>query len=622
MSEDPILNSMIRRWLPVYTVCAYTLLALSTLTFLSYARNIIVLLFFSVLTSFILYPGVRILCAYYVPKVISVIMVIVLCFGSIFFAAKYLADGLGKVFVDIPLYQKNLTLKLHQLSILHVHGKKLEDWINTASKFNNSFGRDHNVQPSRHMKHVETVYVVESSRKSSVATFITMLKPIVHPMTTFGLVILFTFFILYKREDLRNRVIRLIGSYDTNLTISVIDEMTNILRKLLLTQMSVNLGYGLLVAILLCFIHFPNATLFGTIAGITKFIPYLGAIVGTGLPVLMACASEPTWILAVKTLAIFIVIQPIISHFIEPFIYGHSIGISPIAVLLIALILTSLWGAVGLVLAMPTAVFLVVLGRYINKFWYLDIILSNRPALSGVEIFYQRILAVDLQGAFDQAKNYIKQYSLIAYFDHIVIKGIFHGYIDHARGYLSDYDKMEFKETLQQLIKLCVAYTNLAPQKGYLKNILNYFTLRESRVSTSEVVVSENQESSRAKILCIYGTTIFDELNAELLKAILDMHALPCDFAQDLNQVPGKDKHYDIACFINIEPISLSRIRLCIRLTRKRFPKIKTIVAVWNLGTVKSYTHIERALSANACVPSYQDLYNHIRTYLHLSQKH
>ena len=205
-----------------------------------------------------------------------------------------------------------------------------------------------------------------------------MISPLVHPLATTGIIIIFVIFILLQREDLRNRFIRLAGSCDLQRTTAALDDAAGRLSRLFLTQLIVNGAFGVVIGIGLWLIGIPSAILWGILTAVLRFIPHIGAVIAAAFPLALAVAVDPGWSMLLWTLALFLVVEPVVGHVIEPMVYGHSTGLSPVAVVASA----TFW-----VLATPLTVCLVVLGRHVERLEFLDVMFGDRPALSPPEIF-------------------------------------------------------------------------------------------------------------------------------------------------------------------------------------------------------------------------------------------
>ena len=243
------------------------------------------------------------------------------------------------------------------------------------------------------------------------------------PLTTTGIVVIFVTFILLQREDLRNRLVRLAGSGDIQRTTAALDDAGKRLSKLFLTQIIFNATFGLAIGAGLEFIGVPSAPLWGLIAMILRFVPYIGALISAIFPLILAAAVGSGWQMLVMTALLFVVLELLAGQVLEPLIYGHSSGLSPVAIILSASFWTWLWGPVGLVMATPLTVCLVVVGRHVERLKFLEIMLGDRPPLKPAQLVYQRMLAGDPFEAAEQARESLKGSSLVDYCDRSCWKG-------------------------------------------------------------------------------------------------------------------------------------------------------------------------------------------------------
>lgn len=251
-----------------------------------------------------------------------------------------------------------------------------------------------------------------------------LIAPLLSPLATTGIIVIFVIFILIQREDLRNRLIRLAGSHDLQRTTSALDDAAGRLSRLFLNQLLINTGFGVLIGTGLCLIGIPSAILWGILAAVLRFVPYIGSVIAAAFPLALAVAVDPGWSMLMWTAALFFVVEPAIGQVVEPMVYGRSTGLSPVAVVVSATFWTALWGPIGLVLAAPLTVCLVVLGRHVERLAFLDVMFGDRPALSPPEIFYQRMLAGDPTEAAEKAEEFLKERSLSSYYDEVALKGL------------------------------------------------------------------------------------------------------------------------------------------------------------------------------------------------------
>ena len=191
-----------------------------------------------------------------------------------------------------------------------------------------------------------------------------------------------------------------------------------------------------MIGVGLYFIGVPNPVLWGMLSALLRFVPYIGSFIAAGLPIALAAAVEPGWSMAIWTAALYVVVELLVGQAVEPMLYGHSTGLSPLAVVVAAIFWSWLWGPIGLILSMPLTLCLVVLGRYVERLEFLDVLLGDRPALTPVESFYQRILAGDADEAQDHAELLLKDRSLSWYYDEVALRGLQLAADDAQRGVL------------------------------------------------------------------------------------------------------------------------------------------------------------------------------------------
>ncbi len=278
------------------------------------------------------------------------------------------------------------------------------------------------------------------------------LSPVLSPFATLGIVFVVTIFALLQREDLRDRLIRVLGSGDIHRTTAAMDEVGRRLTRYFLTQLSINTVFGIVIGVGLLAIGVPYPVLWGILAALLRFVPYVGSTISALLPISLAAAIEPGWSMALFTAAFYLVAESVTGQVVEPMMYSHSTGLSPFSVVVAALFWSWLWGPIGLILSTPLTLCVVVLGRHVKRLELLDVMLGDTPALTPVESFYQRILAGDPDEALDQAELLLKSRSLATYYDEVALKGMQLAVNDAARGVLTPVQLESVKDTIQVLV--------------------------------------------------------------------------------------------------------------------------------------------------------------------------
>ena len=394
------------------------LLVVVVIAALYLAREVLVPIALALLLSFVLAPLVRILRTWYIPRWLGVIVAVIVGFAVIFGLGALMVSQVNQLATDLPRYQSTLSDKIQSLrgaaagtgtlerasEVLKNLGKELDKpQITTAPPI--PLGPE-STPPNKPIP-VE----VKQPDPGALQTLVALITPLIHPLTTTGIVIIFVIFILMQSQDLRNRMIRLVGASDLQRTTAALDDAGQRLSRLFLTQLALNAGFGLIIGAGLWGIGVPSAPLWGMLAMILRFVPYIGALISAIFPLILAAAVGPDWSMAIWTAALFLIVEPITGHVIEPMLAGQSTGLSPVAVVTSAAFWTWLWGPIGLVLATPLTMCMVVLGKHVHHLKFFDILLGDEPALRPEQLTYQRMLAGDPIEAVEQAQTYLKETS-------------------------------------------------------------------------------------------------------------------------------------------------------------------------------------------------------------------
>ena len=293
---------------------------------------------------------------------------------------------------------------------------------------------------------------VAKPTSSALQTLGAIITALVSPLTTGGIVVIFVIFILAQRQDLRNRLVRLAGSRDIQRTTAAFDDAAQRLSRLFLTQVALNAGFGLVVGAGLWVIGVPSAPLWGMLAMIFRFVPYIGPVISAIFPLILAAAAATGWAMVLWTAVLFVIVETIAGQIIEPLAYGRSSGLSPTAVITSATFWTWLWGPIGLILATPLTICLVVLGRHVDQLAFFTVILGDQPALMPAELVYQRILARDPVEASEQARKFLKEKPLLAYYEDVLLEGLKLAAADAERGLLDPERTLLIRDAVAEIV--------------------------------------------------------------------------------------------------------------------------------------------------------------------------
>jgi predicted PurR-regulated permease PerM len=589
---------LLKRGLPVYTTLSACLLVLTLGAILYLGRDIFVPIALAVLLSFVLSPAVRILQRIAVPQGAAVLVTAVVAFGAIALLIGVVGGQLGGLGADLPKYRSTIKDKIGALSRNSgsggTIGRALEAFESIENDVRQQLGKQGSVSrlgPSE-APGSKPLPVVVQGGDSPIETLGGVVSPLLHPLTTAGLVLIFVLFVLAAREDLRNRFVRLLGTDDIQHTTLVIDEAARRLSRLLLTQLGINAAFGTVIGVGLWLIGIPSPVLWGILAGILRFVPYVGAVAGAVPPLALALAVDPGWSMLLWTALLFAVVEPIVGQLIEPLLFGHSAGLSPVAVILAATVWTFLWGPIGLVLATPLTVCLVVLGRHIGRLAFIDVMLGDKPALSPPQIFYQRMLAGDPSEAVLQAREFLRERALSTYYDEVALEALRLAHEDVARGRLTPERHDLVRRSVGELIaRLGEAVGDPRPRGGRVSAEAEAAVMAagpDRGASTIVVSPAELRPAWRGPlpVVCLAKPDTLDEIIARILAQVLTKHGIAADVlaleppqtGQNTRPVAGE---VEMVCLSYLEPLSTLHLRHTVRVARKRFPGSGVGLGIW-----------------------------------------
>jgi predicted PurR-regulated permease PerM len=409
------------------------LAALLVVAVLYFARDLLVPLALSVLLSFVLAPIVRALRRIGTPRVVGVLAAVLAAVAVIVMLGLVMARQLSELATDVPFYQFELNRKLASINASGGLIERAQEMLQGLADGAERAAPE--PPPALNADAVRPMPVqVHPPPPRTFEVLRTVLEPLLYPLATFGIVIVLVIFVLLYREDLRDRVIRLVGAHDLQRTMAAMDDAAYRLSRFFLAQTAMNAAYGVVITVALFFIGVPQPILWGILAGLMRFVPFVGTIVAVAFPLLLALAVEPGWTMPVLVLVLFAIGEGMMGQVFEPLVFGRSTGLSPIAVIAAATFWTWLWGPIGLVLAVPLTVCLVVLGRHVQRFEFLEVALGDRPPLEPPETFYQRALGGDADALAEQAEVALRECRLSRYYDTVALPGLVLAQADTLRG--------------------------------------------------------------------------------------------------------------------------------------------------------------------------------------------
>ncbi len=429
---------------------------------LYFGREVLVPVTLALLLTFLLAPAVDWFRRIYLGRVPSVVLVVTLALGVLIVIGGVIAGQLKQLASDLPNYTSTIEAKVAVIKSDTM--QRFSHVVNSASPQNrpavpapkvaqHQAGNANQSVSAAPLPAPTPVASVEQALPSPWQIAEEYISPIMSPLATIGIVFVVAIFALLQREDLRDRLIRLIGPDDIHRTTVAMDDAGRRLTRYFLTQLSVNTAFGVIIAIGLYFIGVPRPILWGVMTAILRFIPYVGSFISAALPIALAAAVEPGWSMAVWTLVFYVVAEGVTGQLVEPLIYGQSSGLSPFSVIVSAIFWSWVWGPVGLLLSTPLTVCLAVMGRHLKGLEFLDILLGDRPPLTPTESFYQRILADDADEALDQAEVLLKEMPIARYYDEVALPGMQLAAQDADLGILTEDQQENVKNTIYELVE-------------------------------------------------------------------------------------------------------------------------------------------------------------------------
>lgn len=563
-------------------------------------RDVLIPVTLAILLSLVLSPLVRLLRRAKLGRVGSVFLAVFVALGVILTAAGIIGAQLADLAQNIPLYQSTIQQKVEtarEMTLGRI-GEVLER-LGSGFRQNQPAGPDAPSAAAPRMGQGESpppLPVEVHEPEMTPAQMVSRLaSPVLAPLVQTGIVLIVTIFVLLQREDLRDRLIRLFGSTDLHRTTVAMDDAAYRLSRFFLAQLSINVGFGAVVGIGLMVIGVPSPLLWGILAALLRFIPYIGAPLGAVLPIALAAAVEPGWSMALWTAALFLAIEPIVAHVVEPLAYGHSTGLSPVSVVIAAIFWSWIWGPIGLLLGTPLTLCLVVLGRHVDRLEFLDVLLGDRPALTPVENFYQRMLAGDPDEAQEQAEALLRERSLRSYYDEVALKGLAMATHDVRRGWVTPEQLERIREAVMDLSEALDDYPDAEPPPSGGNGASRMLRLsnaeqklpREPAVELPDSASLPEAWRRNGAILCVPGRGPLDETSAQLLAQILRKHGFGVRVVphqaisrREIESLETEGVQMVCACVVSV-PGAPSQLRYIARRMRQRLPQVPILAGIW-----------------------------------------
>jgi predicted PurR-regulated permease PerM len=411
------------------------------------AQAVLVPVALAVLLAFLLTPIVVALQRR-VGRVPAVLLTVAVTFGAVGAGGWIVTQQLGSLMQELPAYRQNIRQKIQDVRGAG-KGGSVEALQKTVEDIEQQMGAPADAAgPGTAAKPM----VVRPEQVSGLWSFPAFVGPLLAPLSTAGLVIALVIFILLEREELRNRLIRLFGHGRLIVTTKAFDEAGRRVSRYLLTQSIVNLVYAVLVAIALFFIGVPYAILWATLGGALRFIPYVGPIVGAGMPFVIALAALEGWTRPLMVFGAYVVIELFTNLVLEAVLYAGAIGVTQVGLLIAIAFWSWLWGPLGLLLATPLTVCLVVMGKYVPGLEFVSTLIADEPVLDADVSYYQRLLAGDNAEASDILERHLASESPETVYDAVMLPALSYAERDRIEGRLEPEEEQAVIDATGELL--------------------------------------------------------------------------------------------------------------------------------------------------------------------------
>ena len=367
--------------------------------------GILVPLTLAILIAFALNPVVSVLSRRLrLPDPVAVILAVILAVCVLVGFAAIAGSQIANLAAELPGYQQTVTAKIAGLQSRFGGFAWLDQLNATISSLGNRPGVD-GVSPTARAP----IPVTISNELGPLNLLTSLMGSIIGPVATIAIVTVFLIFLLMGRADLQDRFIRLVSAGKYSLTNLAISDASRRVGRYLIVQLMVNTVYGTVFGLGLWMIGVPSALLWGMLIILFRYIPFVGALIIAIVPFTLALAVDPGWNMLLLSVGLFLVLDLTTANVIEPRLNGSSTGVSALAILLSAMLWATLWGPIGLILSTPMTVCLVVIGRHLPQFQFLETLLGSEPVLTPPERLYQRMLKGDTEDAIEISDDYIDE---------------------------------------------------------------------------------------------------------------------------------------------------------------------------------------------------------------------
>lgn len=492
------------------TVAAGLLSAAVVVAFLYHGRDVLIPVALTTLISFALGPLVSWLRRFVglrLAVALAVLLAVFVVGGITFLLAWQLTDLAS----NLPKYRSNLHQKIEEL---RVGGGLIADAVGAVRELAYELTRPQGVAGDAQPPQPRPMRV-EIESATALQTVAAFLMPVILPLLMAGLIIVLVVFMLLEREPLRDRLIRLVSQGDISRTTEAINDAVTRLSRFLANQVLINISFGIVVGLGLWLIGMPNPAVWGLLGAVLRFVPYAGSLITAVIPTLVAIAVAPGWTLPLLTFGLIVLCEVIVGQVVEPLRYGSSTGMSPLAVLVSTMAWAALWGPIGLLLAMPLTVCLIVIGRHVPQMEFLGVLLADEPVLPAEAQIYHRLLAHSPFDAVEIAIEHAREHGVPSLADKVLLPLLMLAESDRRRGALDEQRQRLVADGIEEIVTAVADETDVVPARG-----------DDAAGVDGSVAPAGPAETGSGRVLCVGGRGELDRAAAVLSAAMLARRGL------------------------------------------------------------------------------------------------
>jgi predicted PurR-regulated permease PerM/CheY-like chemotaxis protein len=531
---------------------------------LYWAQAVLIPVALSLLLTFLLSPVVNGVERIGIGRIPAVIVVVLFTFLLLAAVGWIITSQVTTLAGELPKYESNIKRKIAVVRNM-TKGGKLEQAQKTVEEIKEEIQK---TDEPKKAQQVPREVVVQADRSSAFLPLPIVIGPLFERLASAGLVIVLLIFMLTRREDLRNRLIRCIGYGQMTITTKALEEAGERISRYLLMQAIINSIYGTAVGLGLFLIDLPYAILWGLLAAVLRFIPYVGPWIAALMPSALSLAVFDGWVWPLVVIGLFIVLELFTNMILEPWLYGESAGVSEVALLISVAFWTWLWGPIGLLMATPLTVCLVVLGKYVPQMEFITVLMSDAPVAETHILYYQRLLAADPDEAEKIVVEYVKTNPREQVYDQVLVPALKFARMDRDRGSLTDAEEQFVFTATRQIVE------KLGGEPPDHRN---------------GAATSNDDNRRLTPTLNILGCPAHDEADESALlmfQQLLETTRYRVEIVADEKLTSevlteAREKRTGLVCIAAVQPGGLAQARYLCKRLRSQLPDVKIAVGLW-----------------------------------------